>query len=156
MSDADTTANWRKAITSPEGAPEQTGDDTLVRALSLVAEERIRQDEKWGSDVERIPSLARDTEAYGDGGEVPNPWTLMHYGVPSVAELKATEQALRAAGQENFASTALEELGEAIEAAGESFPGDDERVLREVTQLGAVCVKWIQAILRRMKREQPR
>lgn len=116
--------------------------NSLEEALSMIAQERIRQDAKWGSDVERIKNLAEDSDG--------NPRSAALYGLPLTEHAKRTEMELRARGQENFASILLEEFLESIdEAVEEHGHGYQPKTIREVTQLAAAATKWLEALLRR-------
>lgn len=132
--DPDATANLRK----PKPC------NSLEEALSLVAQERMRQDAKWGSDVERIASIP----VYPSDGMA----ATVRCALISASGAKIIEQQLRAQGQENYVSIVYEELCEACEAAESDLrKGNEQQSLKEVTQLAASCIKWMEAILRRMQ-----
>lgn len=120
----------------------------LQLIFALIAQERKKQDARWGADVERIQSAI--INEYGE----------MIYDakdlLPKQSVVKQLEEKLRSRGQESFVMTALEELVESAEAAEDDFAasvanGDptEAKTFGEVVQLAAVTVKWLQAILRR-------
>ncbi len=132
MSQADETQKLKKSKPA----------NSLEEALSMIAQERIRQDAKWGSNVERIKSVAEDDEG--------NPRSATLYGLPLTEHAKRTERELRAKGQENFVSILLEEFLESIdEAVEEHGCAHQPKTIREVTQLAAAATKWLEALLRR-------
>ena len=105
--------------------------------------ERRRQDEKWGANVERIPSVGRRL----DGSLM----SCGDYGLPSEEGAQIREKIWRENGNESLAASAVEELAEAVSC------GDDERAMRaEVMQLAALCVKWIEGIDRRTEEKERR
>lgn len=116
------------------------------RRRSIFAEidaERRRQDEKWGANVERIPSIGRRL----DGSLM----SCGDYGLPSEEGAQIREKIWRENGNESLAASAVEELAEAVSC------GDDEREMRaEVMQLAALCVKWIEGIDRRAEEKERR
>lgn len=118
-------------------------EDELGQVFSLARDERERQDEKWGRDVERIASAAKNSS---DG----KPMTCEQYGLPSQDAARAFEHKHRHAGNESFVATALEELCEIVDATiADEASGGERKTKGEVLQLLAVCVKWYQAITRR-------
>lgn len=110
--------------------------------LAEVADERGRQDEKWGEqnhpDVSAI--------VIGHPESVPDV-----HGVPSATDAKLMTESRAAAGLVSWADIAIEKLAEALEAAAEC---DEDAARTEVVQLTAVCVQWVQAIDRRRQRLQ--
>ena len=119
------------------------GPQTEITDILLdIAAERGRQDAKWGANVEVIPSLGKHPET---GAR----FTVADYGIPSEQDAKALEQRERARGNESFAATAIEELSETVAAALLDPNDDSEELEKEVLQLAAVMVKWLQAIRRR-------
>lgn len=130
--DPDATANLRK----PKPC------NSLEEALSLVAQERMRQDAKWGSDVERILSIPAPGISQLSAAQ--------RCGILSSRLASKIEQKLRVSGQENYVSIVYEELCESCEAAEMDAYGDNEdNTLEEVTQLAASAVKWMEALIRR-------
>lgn len=121
-----------------------TWTDGLTEVLSQVADERQRQDTKWGEqahpDVDRI--VAGLSGALG-------PRSAAHfYGIPTAEVAKAETDAAARAGECSWTHIAVEELAEAVEAAA---LGDEVHLRQELVQLSAVCVQWVQALDRRRR-----
>lgn len=109
-------------------------------ALADVIAERAAQDRKWGEQNHRdaCPALLDR-----DGG-VSAQRLADDLEIPSAARARANCQAEFARGQGNWASILVEEVAEAVAAIGE-----DADLRRELVQVSAVSLAWIEAIDRR-------
>lgn len=108
-----------------------TAAGKLAAVLSEIAEERARQDAKWG--VQDLPDGTGGTALLFSG---------MTYG--EIADtLKLHGRLAREHGTENAGLSMLEE---AFEVMAETHPG---LIRMELVQLSAFAVKWIQMIDRR-------
>lgn len=103
----------------------------LAAVLSELAEERSRQDAKWG--VQNLPD--------GTGGAYPVFGGMSHADIADT--LKLHGQLARDGG---FRNAGLAMLEEAFEVMAETDP---VLIRGELVQLAAFCVKWIQMIDRR-------
>lgn len=121
----------------------------LDTALTEIADERGRQDAKWGeqnhplvdpSVVEQpILALVSLSPAY--------PWRLFEfYGLPDATIARSRCQLAATEGRSTWADILLEEYTEFLEAAG---LGDDKGARAELVQLGAVVAAAIEAMDRR-------
>jgi hypothetical protein len=114
----------------------------ITDILIDIAAECGRQDAKCGANVEAVPSLGRN--AVVSGRETP-----AGFWVLAEEDAKALEQRERARGNESFVATAIEGLSETVTASLLDRNDDGEALEKEVLQLAAVMVKWLQAIRRR-------
>lgn len=107
--------------------------------FQAIAEERSKQDRKWGTAYAKIPNVICNR----DGTRR----SLAQHGLPSEAAIKALEQGDRANGEPgSFAGILAEEAVEVVSAAIECSDTDESKLRAELVQLAAVAVKWIQAI----------
>lgn len=109
--------------------------------LSEIATEREKQDQKWG--VQDHPSV--DQILLNRTGGCTGQRMCENYEIPSEARAKFL---LRDAFENNLGTwthIALEELSEIVECV------DDVVRRKEIVQLAAVCVAWIECIDRRDK-----
>lgn len=120
--------------------------DTRARILAAITAERERQDAKWGERNHDsvwevvVRHLVRPVEEMA-----------AHYGVPTAAAAKdACERAARG-GHVAWADILVEEVAEAIEAAvlEQHDEVSAEDVDRQIVQVAAVCVSWLEARARR-------
>ncbi|TKJ25251.1 hypothetical protein [Blastococcus sp. CCUG 61487] len=114
-----------------------------LRAVLLeVADERARQDAKWGRqahpDVDVMISRLHGAGAARRAAAF--------YGVPTAAAAQADTDAAARSGQLSWTHIAVEELAELVEAAA---VGDAAAMRTEAIQLAAVLVQWVQAMDRR-------
>jgi hypothetical protein len=127
----------------------------LTTALTDVANERARQDEKWGeqnhgdADPVILARLKSDDQL-----SAPSTVALRlatEYEVPSAARGKwLCERERTTSGAPTWAGIALEEFCEVIEAIVlAKASGDDTELRAEVIQTAAVFVAWAAAIDRR-------
>lgn len=107
--------------------------DTLA-VLMEVANERARQDKKWGE--QNHPS------GTGDERRMLRDTTLPTWGTVCYRATALTDRAAQN-GSLTFLDILLEEVGEAFSEH------DDEGVRGELVQVAAVAVGWIEAIDRR-------
>lgn len=107
---------------------EQDGDagvpGSLARVLADVRDERVAQDERWGMQV--LPD--------GTGG---------HGTVAAASAARDETEAAARAGGLTWRHILAEEV---MEAFAEEDP---QRLRRELIQVAAVAVKWVQALDRR-------
>lgn len=113
--------------------------DSLQEVLAEIQAERARQDAKWGE--QNHPSV--DPVLTARPGGVDGCRLCAEYEIPSESRAKHLCQAMFARGEGTWAHVAVEELAEAVSA------DCDEHRRRELVQLGAVVVAWIQCIDRR-------
>lgn len=111
--------------TPPQWFVESLGDARRGRLLQLVARERQRQDRKHGFDP---------TRPDGTGGEEAR---------ARAAHLRAEYDAAVREGRVTFRAALEEEVGEAL-AETEPLP-----LARELLQVSAMAVKWVEIILAR-------
>lgn len=123
-------------------------DDARARIFAEIQAERARQDAKWGQqDHDSVwevvaRHLVRPAEELA-----------AHYGVPTAAAAKdACERAARGS-HVAWADILVEEVAGAIEAAvlEQHDEVSAEEVDREIVQLAAVCVSWLEARARRRR-----
>jgi len=113
----------------------------MENVFEEIREERKRQEEKWGE--QNHPSLDQVLLNRDRGCEPER--MCEEYEIPTEARAKFLCSLAEERKQQTFARIAVEELCEAVSAESEV------RVRAEVVQLAAVCVKWIEAIDRRIK-----
>lgn len=120
----------------------------LASVLSEVAEERARQDAKWGEqnhpDVDVMVARLHGAGAASLAARL--------YRIPTAGAAQAETDAAARSGQCSWAHIAVEELAELVEAAA---LGDAAAVRTEALQLAAVCVQWVQALDRRRRVPSP-
>lgn len=113
--------------------------------LRDVAEERVRQDEKWGEQNHADGTGIDAAPLRAINFAVDDQWPLGAYDAPSLAV--AAREACQANGvpgsPDTWTAILLEEV---FEALAESEPG---ALRRELVQVAAVAVQWIEAIDRR-------
>ncbi|WVX89674.1 hypothetical protein SEA_FEYRE_55 [Mycobacterium phage Feyre] len=120
----------------------------MERALALVAEERHRQDRKWGD--QNYPNV--DPTVLADGG-IPTQWSMAQfYQIPSSMRAKYLCDRAAQEGRCTWAHILIEEVTEAIEAATihdlRLLTDDQTRnALRdELIQVAAVAVQWAEKL----------
>lgn len=120
----------------------RTGDQLPRRALDDVAEERRRQNEKWGE--QNHPDGTGDDVALLRGRALPKPHehVAVTMGTLAYTARQVTDEAA-AAGRVTWADILLEEVGEALAER------DPAALRRELVQVAAVCTQWAEAIDRR-------
>lgn len=105
----------------------------LEQFNALVARERARQIEKWG--VQQHPSVHPDAaDAYD---------ACMFSMCPTEDTAKEMNANDVSCGSVNWAAIAIEELSEAISAAGAK---DKESAMKEIVEVAAVCAAWFEDI----------
>lgn len=122
-----------------------------ARILAEIEAERARQDARWGE--QNHPDVWPRTQWYET---VTTDAMARHYGVPEAAEAKARCDRSAWCGTCTWAHILVEEVAEVIEAAtmaehlrGSEHQHAEEDVDRELVQLAAVCVSWLEARSRR-------
>jgi len=106
-----------------------------ARILAEIADERRRQDEKWGPPKD-MPSFDQDLMHR-------SPERMAeHYEVPTEARAKFTCDTSRRRGECTMAHILVEEVAEVIG----SHPDGESATRDELIQVAAVCVKWIRII----------
>lgn len=103
--------------------------------LGEIVEERARQDEKWGLD-DRHPNVPP---------ELASPTTAAAaLGIPTAGAAKAAVDQAATEGRAHWAGILIEEVAEAVEAA---VLGDEESLRKELIQVAATAMKWIERAL---------
>jgi len=119
---------------------------TRADVLQQVADERERQDAKWGE--QNHPDV--DPHVVYSAPEVRLYRVLKHLGIPGPLPAKLLCDRFFKIDRANWAAILVEEVSEVVEAAVEALCTDDWGPLRgELVQVAAVCVNWIEAIDRR-------
>lgn len=110
-----------------------------------IRAERERQNVKWGE--QNHPDVCSSP----DGAPWSAEYVAYKYRVPTEAEAKGLCQNAHEQNKQTFAHIAVEELCEAIAAAAEcqNGIGTVQDLRKELVQLAAVVVQWIEAIDRR-------
>ena len=124
-----------------------TQDDRRWRIFDEINQERVRQDARWGEqnhpDVDRVL-----TERAGGCGVAR---MCEKYGIPHPIRAQANCDGAAEIGQATWAHILVEEIAEAVEAATLAQTGRGSRAAlrKELVQVAAVAVSWIEAIARR-------
>lgn len=108
--------------------------------LADISEEREEQDRKWGADREIADVPAHTLDFFGNEFDA-----TLTVGIPSERQAKRNCQSAFKQGNGTWAHIVVEELAEAVEA---KTPADRRK---ELVQLAAVVVAWIENIDRRAK-----
>lgn len=104
-------------------------DGALEEFVLLVQKERERQTEKWGEQTH--PDIHPEaTDAYD---------ACMFSMCPTEDTAKEMNANDVASGTVNWAAIAVEELSEAVSAAGAK---NKKEMLTEIVQVAAVCAAW--------------
>lgn len=126
---------------------------TRGEVYALIDAERARQDAKWGEqrhpDVDRVLTDRGPSTYNGrtsQGGCSPARMAE-EYGIPTAGRAKHNCDGAAEIGQPTWAHIAVEELAEVVEAAtlAQQGRGPEEHVDKELVQLAAVIVQWIEA-----------
>lgn len=119
---------------------------SLDIVLVEIADERGRQDAKWGEQNHPLvdPDVIEWVRGAPSAGIVQRA-IAQFYGVPT-AELARKRCQANGPEQDNWAAILLEEFCEFLEAAG---LGDDMAARAELVQLGAVAAAAVEAMDRR-------
>jgi hypothetical protein len=104
-----------------------TGRVPLATVLQDIANERQRQDEKWGPNQQHT--------------DIRPGWSNFNYGLPTARIAKITTDQRAEDGKDTWTDILVEELCEAIEEAAK---GDQVALRTELVQVAAVCAKWIE------------
>jgi hypothetical protein len=118
---------------------------SLDAVLTEIADERARQDAKWGEQNHPLISLGLD------GIHRRRPFdaairTATWYDVPTATQARSACQANGPAEDDNWAAILLEEFCEFLEAAAMR---DEATARRELVQVAAVAAAAIEAMDRR-------
>lgn len=114
-----------------------TATGATICVAEEVAQERIRQDAKWGE--QNHPSIHH--KLVGSA-----PATSVVYGVPAASIARARCDAMDSVGAVTWAHILVEEVAEAVEAASISTAAE---LRTELIQVAAVCVAWVECLDRR-------
>jgi hypothetical protein len=117
--------------------PTTSAFDGLAHVVTDVADERVRQHEKWGE--QNYPDVHPLTVHTTNDGER----MAGFYEIPTAARAKFLCQN---ANPDTWAAVLVEEVAEAVEAA---TIGTTAELRTELVQVAAVAVNWVQAIDRR-------
>lgn len=110
--------------------------------LDEISYERTRQDEKWGQqDHPDFDQVLLNREGGCSAERM-----CEQYGIPSESRAKFMCENAFEKKEGTFAHILVEELSEAV-----SCRGDAESLRKELIQVAAVAVAWIEAIDRRKK-----
>lgn len=117
------------------------------KILGEIAAERARQDAKWGE--QNHPDVVRAHGALHVARSVAR--VCEEYGVPHPSRAKAECDGAARIGQCTWAHILVEEMAEAVEAAtlAQLGRGPLAALRKELVQVAAVAVSWIEAIDRR-------
>ncbi|QXO13988.1 hypothetical protein SEA_ILLUMINE_63 [Mycobacterium phage Illumine] len=123
---------------------------TMERALALVADERHKQQAKWGD--QNHANVHPAALALGGDGD-PTTWHVAaFYEIPTALRAKFKTGKAAMTGEDTWADILIEEVAEAIEAAtihDLRLLTDEQtrRALRdELVQVAAVAVQWIEKL----------
>ena len=97
----------------------------LARALALVADERHKQDEKWGE------------QNHPDAN--PN----ANYPIGAAGHCKAVTDMRAQSGVVTWADILIEEVAEAVD---EARAGNRQALRNELVQVAAVAVQWVEKL----------
>lgn len=117
------------------------------KILGEITAERVRQDAKWGE--QNHPDVVRAHGALHVARSVAR--VCEEYGVPHPSRAKAECDGAARIGQCTWAHILVEEMAEAVEAAtlAQLGRGPLAALRKELVQVAAVAVSWIEAIDRR-------
>lgn len=127
---------------------------TRAQVYALIDAERARQDAKWGEqrhpDVDRVLTDRVPSPYHKSSFAMPGctPARMAEeYGIPTASRAKANCDGAARSGHPTWAHIAVEELAEVVEAAtlAQQRQGPEEDVDKELVQLAAVCVQWLEA-----------
>lgn len=126
------------------------GEHKRWRIFDEIHAERVRQHERFGEEAH--PDVDRALTDRVGGCSVME--MAMEYEIPTAGRARFNRNHAGKIGQTTWAHVAVEEMAEAVEAAGEAQQGRAPlATLRaELVQLAAVAVAWIEAIDRRAGR----
>ena len=125
----------------------QAMPDARARVFEAINAERRRQDEKW--DEQNHPDV--DPVLTGRPGGCDPQRMAEEYEIPTATRARANCDGEAKAGNCTWAHIAVEEMAEAVEAATDAAQGRGvlAALRKELVQLAAVIVAWIEAIDRR-------
>jgi hypothetical protein len=138
------TSSLKKQIRKLVPPPKKSARSVTNAVLNDVLMERSRQDEKWGE--QNHPDLCPVLMGR-EGGASPQCFAE-DLEIPTRSRAQFLCQQRFARKQGTWASIAVEELCEAVESAARQTQPE---LRKELVQLAAVCVAWIEALDRRPK-----
>lgn len=103
-------------------------EESVAEVLREVADERRRQEEKWGEQ---------------NHPDVLPGWHVDDFGIPTQEQAKRVTDVRAERGTLAYADILIEELCEAVEAACE---GDKGELRAELIQVAAVAVAWVEKL----------
>jgi hypothetical protein len=112
-----------------------TADLDQAAVLQEIADERARQDAKWGP--------------IQDHANIHPGWKNFNYGLMTANNAKAVTDRRMASGDDTWTDILYEEFAEAIE---EAAAGDVAALRTELIQVAAVAVKWVENLDRENNR----
>ena len=117
------------------------------KILGEITAERVRQDAKWGE--QNHPDVDRVLTGRPTGCRVER--MAMEYNIPSANSAREACDVAARIGQCTWAHILVEEIAEAVEAAtlAQLGQGPLAALRKELVQVAAVAVSWIEAIDRR-------
>ena len=117
------------------------------KILGEVNQERVRQDARWGE--QNHPDVDRVLTGRPTGCRVER--MAMEYNIPSANSAREACDGAARIGQCTWAHILVEEIAEAVEAAtlAQLGQGTLAALRKELVQVAAVAVSWIEAIDRR-------
>lgn len=120
----------------------------MERVLALIAEERHRQDRKWGDQSH--PNVHPSILTRGDADSPTTKYAALFYEIPTALRAKFRTGKAAQAGECTWADILIEEVAEAIEAATIHDLGllnDGRQALRdELIQVAAVATQWAEKL----------
>ena len=108
----------------------------ILKYAGMAAEERLRQNHKWG--VQSHPNVSPATTNMAD-------WNLTYQAEADTARVVNEENSED--GNTNWKDILDEEI---LEAYAEAYSGDEAALQTELIQAAAVCLAWAQDIGRRL------
>lgn len=134
-----------------------TKDDKRWRIFDEINQERVRQDAKWGE--QNHPDV--DPVLTGRVGGCTVTRMCEEVGCPTPTRARANLEGEAKLGRATWSLIAMEEFAEVIEAATIAAQGDngtrprrDAETRKELVQLAAVLVSWIEAHDRRAEEDR--
>jgi hypothetical protein len=111
----------------------------LARVLADVAEERRRQDEKWGPPQARgYTDVSERGPGFHDAPEI----VAARHGIPTADVARNACEEAMASKTCSWAHVLTEELAEAVEVGAQYVAG--KKLRKELVQIAAVAIAWIE------------
>lgn len=138
----------RRKVADTAAASDNEGLNASRGIAQEVVVERARQLNKWG--IQDHVSVDYDRIEYPEAASSVGEQACQFYHIPTAAAAKHITAQRADAGRLTYADILLEEVSEAIDAAGEGIDGERNDDLRnELVQVAAVAIAWIEALDRR-------